>query len=225
MRPSIWWKMQWARYEMASLRKTRPGRSRGWAVSGAPSADLDRRVCVRSRCRGFDEERVLHVAGRVLGREVQRREDVPVVLDFGAVGHGIACREKDLDDLVSDQRNRVARGGVRPSRRVQVARRGHLVGRGSSPAPRSDTLRCGAFESVELLAQFALELRATVLNSSISAVQFAFLAQNLIRTLRVRLLPSLELSTRRSSSLICRSYLVLISFLPTFGGHPLTLKL
>ena len=38
----------------------------------------------------LDEEGVLHVAGRVVGSEVQRTEYVPVVLNLGTIGDGKA---------------------------------------------------------------------------------------------------------------------------------------
>ena len=68
-------------------------------------AYLDRRGMCAQQDVGilFDEERVLHVARRVFGREVERREDMPVVLDFGSVGHGVAQAREDLDDFVPDE--------------------------------------------------------------------------------------------------------------------------
>ena len=55
-------------------------------------AHLDRRGVRAQQDVGilFDEERVLHVACRMFGREIERREDMPVILDFGAVGDGVA---------------------------------------------------------------------------------------------------------------------------------------
>ena len=52
-----------------------------------------RRVRAQHHAAGLaevDVERVLHRAGRVAGREVERLEVVPVGLDLGALGHGVA---------------------------------------------------------------------------------------------------------------------------------------
>ena len=51
----------------------------------------------------FDEEGILHVAGRMFGWKVQRRENMPVVLDFRAFGHRVTQARKNADDLVFDQ--------------------------------------------------------------------------------------------------------------------------
>jgi hypothetical protein len=45
-------------------------------------------VCVRSTMQPFDIKRVVHRAGRVILRRVERREVVEVVFDLGAVGDG-----------------------------------------------------------------------------------------------------------------------------------------
>ena len=45
------------------------------------------------------EEGVLHVAGRVLWREVEPTEDVPIVLNFRAFRHGKAHVLKNLDNF------------------------------------------------------------------------------------------------------------------------------
>ena len=146
-------------------------------------ADLDRRGVRAQQDVGvlLDEERVLHVARGVFGREVQGREDVPVVFDLGSVGHGVAQPRKDLDDLVFHQRDRVARTEVlgRAGAR-QVARRRGLVGRGVLQllAQRVDALRGLVFETVQLLAQFAFQFGGYRLELLHQGGQLAFLAEN-----------------------------------------------
>ena len=54
-----------------------------------------------------DEKRVLHIAGRMLGRKVERREHMPVVLDLGPFGHRIAQPREYVDDFVPYQRDRM----------------------------------------------------------------------------------------------------------------------
>ncbi len=56
----------------------------------------------------LDEEGVLHVAGGVLLREVERREDVPVVLDVGTIDGGEADLLEDAAHLVHHQGDGVA---------------------------------------------------------------------------------------------------------------------
>src|SRR6266700_1996271 len=52
---------------------------------------------------------VLHGAGRVVGREVQRLEVVPVGLDLGPLGDAVAEADEDVDDLVGGAADRVDR--------------------------------------------------------------------------------------------------------------------
>ena len=55
-----------------------------------------------------DEERVLHVAGGVVGGEVHLREHVEVVLHLGTVGQHEAHAREDVDNLVRHDGQRVA---------------------------------------------------------------------------------------------------------------------
>ena len=117
----------------------------------------------------------------MFGREVERREYVPVVLDFGAVGHGIAQAGKDLDNLVFDQRNRMARTEL-----FGRAGTGHVL-RGGAVAFRG-VLQLFAqvvylferrgLELVELLTELAFELRGHRFELLHQGVQFAFLAED-----------------------------------------------
>ena len=74
-----------------------------------------------------DEERVLHVAGRMVGGKVHLREDMQVVFHLGPVGQDEAHAREDVDDFVGDDGERMARAqlhGVRRAGQVDV-----LVGR------------------------------------------------------------------------------------------------
>ena len=65
-------------------------------------------VCVRSKqaialrllLLSGEEDRVLHIARRMIRRKVQRLEVVVVGLDLGAFADGVAHRLEDRDDLV-----------------------------------------------------------------------------------------------------------------------------
>ena len=146
-------------------------------------AHLDRRGVRAQQDVGvlLDEERVLHVACGVLGREVERREDVPVVLDFGSVGHGVAQAREDLDDFVPDECDRVARAEAlgRAGAR-QVVRGGRPVRRGVLQlfAQGVYPLRGLLLEAVELLAQFAFELGSHRLELLHQCVQLALFAEH-----------------------------------------------
>ena len=130
----------------------------------------------------LDEERILHVACGVLGREVQGREYVPVVLDFGAFGDGIAQTREDLDDLVSHERYGVSRSDV-----VGRAGTGHVLdggglevgGFGDGGLQGVDTLLSGGFEGVETLPYFAFVFGGDALELLHQGVQLAFLAEDL----------------------------------------------
>ena len=66
-------------------------------------------VWVRSTVAVGDEERVLHVARRMVGGNVERREVVVVVLDLRALGDAEAQADEDVDDLLHRLRERMQR--------------------------------------------------------------------------------------------------------------------
>ena len=116
-RPSTWWKTGECVASTSSLRYTRPGRPgsaaarRGVRISRICTGD----VCVR-RSSGdtrlaVEQEGVLRVARRVVGREVQSLEVVEVVLDLRAVGDRIAHAQEDALDAAADDRDRVQPAG------------------------------------------------------------------------------------------------------------------
>ena len=67
--------------------------------------------------RRVDVERVVHVHRRMVGREVEREEVVPLGLDLGPDGDGEAEPPEDLDDLVDDAGDRVLGPDPAPARR------------------------------------------------------------------------------------------------------------
>ena len=106
---------------------------------------------------------------------------MPVVLDLRTVGHGVSQPGKDLDDLVLDQRNRVARPEVSGrSGARQVVRPGGVVRRGVLQllAQGVDALRGLVFEAVQLLSQLAFELGGNRLELLHQGGQLAFLAED-----------------------------------------------
>ncbi len=77
-------------------------------------ADLHRRGVGPQHDIVGDVEGVLHVAGRMVARDVERLEVVEVVLDLRTFGHPETEAGKDGDDLLGHQGDRVfrARGGA-----------------------------------------------------------------------------------------------------------------
>ena len=71
--------------------------------------------------RPREVEGVLHVAGGVLRRHVERLEAVVVVLHLGPVVHQVAHAEEDVLDLLAHDRERMA-----AALRGQAARQGHV---------------------------------------------------------------------------------------------------
>ena len=82
--------------------------------------EQDRIVAAR-----LHEERVLHVAGGMLRREVECAEHVPVIFDFRAFRHRIAELAEDRNDLLACDRNRMARAKF-----LQVTGFGQVEGSG-----------------------------------------------------------------------------------------------
>ena len=106
----------------------------------------------------LDEEGVLHVPGRVLFREIESGEDMPIVFDFRTIGHGEThpiedgqdLPAHDIDGVVGTQRGLPARAGV-----VGPATRCVLLGR----QRRLGGIKMGLerlLERVEGLAHLAL---------------------------------------------------------------------
>ena len=144
--------------------------------------DLNRTgVCAQQDVRIFrDEEGVLHVAGRMFGWKVQRREDVPVILDFGTFRHGVAQTGKDLDNLVFDQRDRVA-----ATDRIVRSGTGHVdlgLSRRLCIFGRSlhlrDLLVDAGFERVDLLPQLFFHFGGYLFELFEQVVHLAFTAEH-----------------------------------------------
>ncbi len=115
----------------------------------------------RIQVAGGHEEGVLHLAGRVVRREVQGLEHVPVVLDLGAFRDVIAEFAEDVHDLLPDDGDGVAGTQferVAGHRQVLLRREIHGGGRGlllQLVDLRGDAL----LELVELLPILPLHLR------------------------------------------------------------------
>ncbi len=62
-----------------------------------------------------DEERVLHLARRVVGVEVQRVEVVPLVLELGALCDLPPHADEEVGDLLLQEGDRMPRSHARPA--------------------------------------------------------------------------------------------------------------
>jgi hypothetical protein len=93
--------------------------------------------------RRSHEQGVLHLAGRVVGRDVERVEVVPLGLDLGPLGDLVPHRDEHVRQLVGDHRDRVPGAGRGP------------VGRQGDVDPLGDQ---------DLLVALALELRLALLD-------------------------------------------------------------
>ena len=121
-RPSIWWNTGLCVASSASLRKHLPGLT---TYSGSGRVSMAR-ICtgevwvrrttpdVLLAVRPGHEERVLHLAGRVVGREVERVEVVPLGLDLRSLGHLVAHADEDVDQPLGQRRDRVPGAGRVP---------------------------------------------------------------------------------------------------------------
>ena len=69
------------------------------------------------------EESILHISCRVLRREVQRFENVLVILVLRSLGHSIAKLFEDIDNLLSGDRY-----GVTGTHLVRITRFGDIKG-------------------------------------------------------------------------------------------------
>ena len=152
-RPSIWWNTGEWRASSVSRRNARPGITHvDRRALRLHHAHLHRRgVRAQQHLFGLAQlhvERVLHGAGRVAGREVERLEVVPVGLDLGALGHLVAQADEHVFELAPDACDRMevaaavaapAGGEIEP---IVHERRGARVGararRGAArPLPRA----------------------------------------------------------------------------------------
>ncbi len=141
--PSIWWNTGEWRASSVSLRYVRPGHHRvDRRLLGLHHPDLHRRR-VRAqqhllRLAEVHVQRVLHRPRRVAGREVQRLEVVPVVLDLGPS----ATRYPRLDEHVLELAPALGdEVEVAPAATVAAQRE---VERRPRPRPRgASSARCG----------------------------------------------------------------------------------
>ena len=123
------------------------------------------------------EERILHVACRVVFGEVHGRKHVPIVFHLRSVGHRETEAREDVDDFVFNDRERVARAelnGVRRAREVEV-----VVGvlfRGERLAQGVEFVLERGFEGIDFLSRLALLLRRHVAEVGHEVVEQAFLA-------------------------------------------------
>ena len=126
-----------------------------------------------------DEEGVLHVAGGMLLREVERREDVPVVLDVGTGDGGEADPLEDLTHLVHHDGDGVAgteldgRGGAGG---VGEAARGGCRVLQTLLLLVEESLRL-LLQQVHLLPERLALLRRHILDFAQQGLQLAFLAE------------------------------------------------
>ena len=114
---------------------------------------------------GVDEESVLHIPCRVLRREVERREDVPVVFDFRAFGDGEAEPGEDFDYLVLDDGDWVSSADGRRCRRAcdVDGLLGSCLRHSDLFLEEVDSLLCDGLEFVEAFAEVSLHVRVNVL--------------------------------------------------------------
>ena len=105
------------------------------------------------------EECVLHVARGMVFSKVERREHVPVILDFRALGYGEAETREYGDDFVLDKRQRMTRTQRhRYGRAAQVEIVIDSVSVFESLAQSGQTVGGHGLELVELLSELALLL-------------------------------------------------------------------
>ncbi len=107
--PSIWANIGACEASKKSRRYTFPGtRTRTGRLVALQGPDLDGR-CMRAQQRSaLEVQRVVHVEGGVISREVERREVVPLGLGLRPEGDREAKLAEDVGDLVDDERDRVA---------------------------------------------------------------------------------------------------------------------
>ena len=117
----------------------------------------------------------------MLGRKVERREDMPVVLDLGTLGHRIAQPREYLDDLVGHQRNGMTRTQL--LRRTGTAHVGNPLrgvpgGVRKLPPQGVDPPLRPVLKVAELLAELPFQLRRHALELLHKGRQLAFFPQH-----------------------------------------------
>ena len=126
--------------DTARARRRRRAAAATASCGSAPRSS--RCAAASSGCPGtLDVQRVLHRARGVVGRDVERLEVVPVVLDLGALGHAEPEAREHADDLALDDRERVQRAGPAGGGPAARGRRGRP--RGARPRPGGAAPRGG----------------------------------------------------------------------------------
>ena len=148
------------------------------------SAHLDRAGVRSEQDIGvlLNEEGVLHIPRRVLRREVQRREDVPVILHLRALSNSVTQPREDIDNLPANKRDGVARANT-----ILTARTCHITNssRRCLCSISSHLLQCintrsgSSLNQVNLLTQLPLLLRSNLLELLQNVVQLTLATKNL----------------------------------------------
>ena len=126
----------------------------------------------------LDEERVLHVASRMVGGKVQRTEHVPIVLDLGTLGKGEAQAREDVDDLLAHHRQWMPGAHLGGKARTGDVNLVLFLGLPLvALAQGIDALGGQRLDLVQLLPQFAFLLRRYVLELGKQGGYLALLAQ------------------------------------------------
>ena len=122
-RHSIWWKTGVCVASRSSVRNTLPGRDDvDRRLLLEHGADLHRRGLGAQHEPGVDrveEEGVLHLAGRVVGAEVEGVEVEPLALELGTLGDLPAHPDERVDEALGDELDRVARPVARAAARAR----------------------------------------------------------------------------------------------------------
>ena len=120
----------------------------------------------------------MHVACRMVGRKVEHGEHMLVVIDLRSLEEREAHALEDVDDLVSDKRQRMTRSqadGVGCACQVEALRA--CLG-GLHLLTQSVDLLCGGrFQLIDLDAKFTLLLLGHIAEVGNDGVDFTFLAQ------------------------------------------------
>lgn len=123
---------------------------------------------------GFHEERVLHVACRMVGCEVHLSKYVQVVLHFGPVGEGEAHAREDVYYFVLDYCERMACAELD---RIRRARKVDVVAKAFAClalfAQRVDAFKCGLLEFVDFYSDFLFLFRRNIAEVGHKSVDFA----------------------------------------------------
>ncbi len=125
-----------------------------------------------------DKEGILHIARRMIGREIKRLENMPVIFDLRTLGNREAKTAEYIDNLLAHERQRMTCADIERSRRTrQVKLSAFVIAAPRRLAKSVDTLGGVRLQLIESLSELPFHRSVDIAEIIHQRRDGAFLAQ------------------------------------------------